>query len=38
LDLVWKTDPWELRARNRKLLLGSGVSEETARASRQFQR
>lgn len=32
MDLVWKTDPWELRLRNRKILLAAGVSEETARA------
>lgn len=32
LDLVWKTDPWELRLRNRKALLAAGISEETARA------
>ena len=31
LDLVWKTDPWELRLRNRKMLLGAGVSEAVAR-------
>ena len=32
LDLVWNTDPWELRLRNRNLLLGAGLSEETVRA------
>jgi hypothetical protein len=32
MDLVWKTDPWELRRMNRKALLGAGLSEETARA------
>lgn len=32
MDMVWKTDPWELRLRNRKILLAAGVSEETARA------
>ena len=32
LDLVWDTDPWELRLRNRKILLAAGLSEETARA------
>ena len=32
MDVVWKTDPVELRQRNRKLLLDAGVPEETARA------
>ena len=32
MDLVWKTDPWELRLQNRKKLLAAGLSEETARA------
>jgi hypothetical protein len=32
MDLVWKTDPWELRARNRKILLDAGLSEDDARA------
>lgn len=32
MDLVWKTDPWELRLANRKKLLAAGLSEETARA------
>ena len=32
MDLVWKTDPWELRQRNRKILLDAGISEATARA------
>jgi hypothetical protein len=31
MDLVWKTDPWELRLANRKKLLAAGLSEETAR-------
>ncbi len=31
MDLVWKTDPWELRRRNRKLLVGAGLSVDTAR-------
>lgn len=32
MQLVWETDPWELRLRNRKQLLAAGLSEETARA------
>lgn len=32
MELVWKTDPWELRERNRKILLAAGVPEDTARA------
>lgn len=32
MDLVWKTDPWELRRQNRQKLLAAGLSEETARA------
>ena len=32
LDLVWKTDPWELRLANRKKLLAAGLTEETARS------
>ena len=32
LDLVWNTDPWELRLRNRNILLAAGLSEETVRA------
>jgi hypothetical protein len=32
MTLVWETDPWELRRRNRKILLAAGISEETARA------
>jgi hypothetical protein len=32
MDMVWKTDPWELRLQNRKKLLAAGMSEETARA------
>jgi hypothetical protein len=31
MTLVWETDPWELRRRNRKILLAAGISEETAR-------
>lgn len=31
MDLVWKTDPVELRMANRKKLLAMGISEETAR-------
>lgn len=31
MDLVWKTDPTELRMANRKKLLAAGLSEETAR-------
>ena len=32
MELVWSTDPWELRRRNRKLMLAAGLSEDTARA------
>ena len=32
MDVVWKTDPVELRQRNRKLLLDAGIAAETARA------
>lgn len=32
MQLVWETDPWELRLRNRQQLLVAGLSEETARA------
>lgn len=32
MDLVWKTDPWELRLANRKQLLAAGLTEETARS------
>jgi hypothetical protein len=32
MDIVWKTDPWELRLANRKKLLAAGLSEETARS------
>lgn len=32
MDLVWDTDPWDLRLRNRKLLEAAGLSEETIRA------
>mgnify|MGYP001571549392 CR=1 FL=1 len=32
MDLVWNTDPWELRQRNRKILLDAGLTEESARA------
>jgi hypothetical protein len=31
MDLVWKTDPWELRQRNRKILLAAGFNEVEAR-------
>lgn len=31
MDLVWKTDPWELRRQNRLKLLAGGIPEETAR-------
>jgi hypothetical protein len=31
MTLVWETDPWELRRRNRKALLEAGISESTAR-------
>ncbi len=31
MDLVWKTDPWELRRQNREKLLAAGISEATAR-------
>ncbi len=31
MDLVWKTDPTELRMANRKKLLAAGISEATAR-------
>ena len=32
MDLVWDTDPWDLRLRNRKILEAAGLSEETIRA------
>jgi len=32
MNLVWQTDPWELRLQNRKKLLAAGLSEETAKA------
>lgn len=32
MDLVWNTDPWELRRRNRKALLAAGMSEDVARS------
>ena len=32
MDLVWKTDPWELRKQNRETLLAAGIDEATARA------
>jgi hypothetical protein len=32
MDLVWSTDPWELRQRNRQQLLAAGISDEVARA------
>jgi hypothetical protein len=32
MNLVWETDPWELRLRNRNKLIAAGISEETARA------
>ncbi len=32
MDVVWKTDPWELRLQNRKKLLAAGLTEQTARA------
>jgi hypothetical protein len=32
MNLVWETDPWELRLQNRNKLLAAGISEETARA------
>ena len=32
MNLVWQTDPWELRLQNRKRLMAAGLSEETARA------
>ena len=32
MDMVWKTDPWELRKRNREILLGAGLTEDQARA------
>jgi len=32
MDLVWKTDPWELRQRNRQILLDAGIPEAKARA------
>ncbi|MCB1008811.1 MAG: hypothetical protein KDB94_07935 [Acidobacteria bacterium] len=32
MNLVWQTDPWELRLQNRNKLLAAGISEETARA------
>ncbi len=32
MEIVWQTDPWELRLANRKKLLAAGLSEETARA------
>jgi len=31
MNLVWETDPWELRLQNRKKLMAAGLSEETAR-------
>lgn len=31
MDLVWKTDPWELRRQNREKLLAAGISEAVAR-------
>ncbi len=31
MDLVWETDPWELRKMNRDMLLAAGISEDTAR-------
>jgi len=32
MEIVWQTDPWELRLANRKKLLAAGLSEQTARA------
>jgi hypothetical protein len=32
MEIVWQTDPWELRLANRKKLLAAGLSETTARA------
>lgn len=32
MNLVWETDPWELKLMNRKILLAAGISEEVARA------
>jgi hypothetical protein len=32
MNLVWQTDPWELRLQNRKRLMAAGLSEETAKA------
>jgi hypothetical protein len=32
MEIVWATDPWELRLKNRKQLLAAGLSEQTARA------
>jgi len=32
MEIVWTTDPWELRMNNRKKLLAMGFTEETARA------
>jgi len=32
MNLVWETDPWELRLQNRNKLVAAGLSEETARA------
>lgn len=32
MNLVWQTDPWELRLQNRKKLIAAGLSEETAKA------
>ncbi|MDY7091865.1 MAG: hypothetical protein SX243_02740 [Acidobacteriota bacterium] len=31
MDLVWETDPWDLRLMNRQRLLAAGLSEETTR-------
>lgn len=31
MNLVWNTDPWELRLRNERALLDAGISEKTAR-------
>lgn len=31
MNLVWQTDPWELRLQNRKKLMAAGLAEETAR-------
>jgi len=32
MNLVWQTDPWELRLQNRNKLIAAGLSEETAKA------